>query len=75
MIIPARDWNEDGVGDDDIAVAQQNQIAVYTNPRGDVVIRQRDWPDDDTIILVAPEYAERLARDLGMRSGDRRRRW
>ena len=61
MILPARDWDEAGIGDDDIAIRQQDQIAVYWNERGEVVIRQHSWPDDDTIILVAPENASRLA--------------
>ena len=61
MILPARDWDEAGIGDDDIAIRQQDQIAVYWNKRGEVVIRQHSWPDDDTIILIAPENAEHLA--------------
>ncbi len=61
MIISHASWNQDGVGEDDIVVPQQNQIAVYTNSRNEVVIRQHGWPDDDTIILVARENAKRLA--------------
>ena len=61
MILPAKNWDEDGVDVEDVVVPQQDQIAVYWNERGEVVIRQHSWPDDDTIILVAPENASRLA--------------
>jgi hypothetical protein len=37
MISPARNWNQDGIGE--------------------VVIRQHDWPEDNTIILVTPDNA------------------
>lgn len=55
-------------------------IAVYTNIRGQVVIREEgDWPhdEDDKWILVAPENAIRLARavlkEVGLEIGELRR--
>jgi len=40
--------------------------AVYFNTRGDIVVRQeRDWNEDEDTVLVLPlEYAERLALRL-----------
>lgn len=48
---------------EDLAVPEQNPIAVYTNGRGRVVLRQRDR-DGDSILIVRPEYASGLARAL-----------
>jgi hypothetical protein len=53
------DWRRDA---DDIAIEEQLRIAVYCNPRGHVVIRQQDWPEDDSMVVVAPQNALALAR-------------
>lgn len=57
------DWNEIA---DDIVVAHQAPIAVYTNPDEDIVIRQDgDWyRRDDAWIVVRRENARRLAEAI-----------
>jgi hypothetical protein len=53
------DWLE---ADEHVAVPEQQALAVYTNPRGDVVVRQRgDYPDEDVWIIVNPANAAALA--------------
>lgn len=47
------DWHDPEV----VAVAEQHAIAVYLNDRGEIVLRQHDWPDDDGVILVARQNA------------------
>lgn len=42
-------WNNS----DAIAVRQQDAIAVYANPDGDMVVRRRrDWNEDDDVWIV-----------------------
>lgn len=58
------DW---GIGDDDdVVVREQLATAVYRNTRGEIVIRQKAdaYDDGDTIVLLAPDNAARLARKL-----------
>ncbi|MBL0418985.1 hypothetical protein JI739_01375 [Ramlibacter sp. AW1] len=41
-------------------------LAVYTNGDGDVVIRHRDVLEDcDTLMVIPPEFAARLAQAIG----------
>ena len=40
---------------------EQLETAVYTNLRGEIVIRQRDDSGDDTFIYVLRENADRIA--------------
>jgi hypothetical protein len=66
---PADDWSdtkEHGFcwTDDDTVIRKQSAIAVYINPYNEVIIRQHDWPDDDSFILVKPEYLPLLIRRL-----------
>jgi hypothetical protein len=44
------DWSKD---DGSIILHEQPATAVYFNKRGELVIRQRRWPDDDTFIYIA----------------------
>jgi len=62
MSIPEFDW----YGDDTIVVQEQLAVAVYTNPRGNVVIRQKaDWCDEDDIwIVISPDRAGAVARAI-----------
>lgn len=55
----AFDWTHD----DAIVLREQPALAVYTNPRNEVVIRQAcAWDeDDDTVIFVLPENARAVA--------------
>jgi hypothetical protein len=56
------DWHRHA---DDIAVAEQLRIAVYSNPRGDIVIRQAGIDrDDDDVVVVQASNAEALARAI-----------
>ena len=53
------DWSFDWRSDPNIVCEEQPALAVYTNPRGQCVIRQeRRWDEqEDTVILVCREYA------------------
>ena len=50
------DWDDVA---DDIVIAEQAAVAVYTNPRGGIVIRQAGQygPEEDQWIVLAPEHA------------------
>ena len=39
-------------GDDDTVFVTELGIAVYRNPKGDIVIRQEGWPDEDSVIVI-----------------------
>jgi len=56
----------DWAGDDAVIVPAQRALAVYANPRGDVVIRaERDeYEEDDPFICVAPANALAVARAM-----------
>ncbi|MFZ3180039.1 MAG: hypothetical protein WA156_07470 [Methylocystis silviterrae] len=66
MIHDPHEWWEDADNAGDIVLSEQRAIAVYPNGKGCLVIRQQaDWnADEDSIILVQPEHAERVARAL-----------
>lgn len=34
------------------SIGAQLETAIYWNPKGDLVIRQRSWPDDDSLIFI-----------------------
>lgn len=57
------DWDDAA---DDIVIAEQAAVAVYTNPKGGIVIRQAGQygPEEDQWIVLAPEHAGKLARAL-----------
>jgi hypothetical protein len=56
------DWN----ADDSIILKEQRATAAYRNPLGELVIRQRAWPDEDTILFISPQnevaFLEGLAK-------------
>lgn len=56
-------WYEDR---DDIVVTEQAAIAIYYNPNGDIVIRQKasEGEDHDSLIVVTPGLAGALARAI-----------
>lgn len=66
MIHDPHQWWEDADNAGDIVLPEQRAIAVYPNGKGCLVIRQEaDWNDDeDSIVLVQPEHAERVAQAL-----------
>jgi hypothetical protein len=57
------DWIDSA---EDVVVPEQAAIAVYLNPKGDVVIRQAGQyhPDEDNWIVVAPDHAPRVAEAI-----------
>lgn len=64
---PDFDWYKDL---EDLVVEEQAAIAVYTNPRGSIVIRQKGELDPETYdyqdswIVVEPHYVAQLARAI-----------
>jgi hypothetical protein len=62
------DW--DGIADN-IVVPEQAAIAVYTNPKGNIVIRQAGQygPDEDQWIVLAPSHARALAEAITREAG------
>jgi hypothetical protein len=45
------DWVKN---EDDIVLRSQPETAIYFNPHGSLVIRQRNWPDDDPLSSSTP---------------------
>jgi hypothetical protein len=62
------DW-EDA---DAIVLDAQAETAVYWNRRGELVIRQRHWPDDDSFILISrtnvSDFIDKLTDVVGIPS-------
>ena len=64
---PDFDWYKDR---DDLVIEEQPATAVYRNPRGSIVIRQKGDLDPETYetvdswIVVEPHYAAALARAI-----------
>jgi hypothetical protein len=60
------DWNNP----DDVTLAEQRAVAVYRNRGGDLVIRQQNWPDDDSFIVISKqceaEFIDRLTDACGI---------
>ncbi|WP_407122694.1 hypothetical protein [Bradyrhizobium sp. STM 3561] len=56
-------WNDD---DGAVVVQHQDAIAVYSNPRGDVVIRrQHRWDEDeDTVIVITRSQAPAVIKAI-----------
>jgi hypothetical protein len=48
------DWNDE----DDLVIPSQLAVAVYVNPKGEIVIRQQSDPsrDEDTYVVIAKSY-------------------
>src|SRR5262245_16886548 len=51
------DFDWDNPEEDSIVLREQRATAVYLNRAGDVIIRQRSWPEDDAFVYIAPENA------------------
>ena len=58
--------SEDFDWDDAEAVVlhEQPETAVYWNPNGDLVIRQRRWPDDDVFVVITESSVDRFLDKL-----------
>ena len=48
------DWNDT----DSVVLTEQPETAVYWNPNGDLVIRQRRWPDDDVFVVITESWVD-----------------
>lgn len=53
-------WNDT----DAVVVPEQLATAVYRNPAGEIVIRQKRWPDDDHVVFITPDVAPRFLEKL-----------
>jgi hypothetical protein len=43
-----------------VVLHEQPETAVYWNPNGDLVIRQRRWPDDDVFVVITEGSVDRF---------------
>lgn len=50
--------------DDFVVVKRQNAIEVFPNDDGTITIRQFNWPDEDSFVIVAAEHVVALANGL-----------
>jgi hypothetical protein len=62
------DFDWDDPNEEAIVLREQRATAVYRNRAGEVVIRQRRWPDDDPVLFISPEneiaFMEGMAAQL-----------
>lgn len=59
------DFNWTNVDDDELIVPTVMGIAVYRNPKGEIVIRQQGGMlEPDTFVVVPLSHAERLAQQV-----------
>jgi hypothetical protein len=49
---------------EDTVVMPQAEIQAYVGEHGDIVIKQIDWPNEDTVITVRPEHIPALVERL-----------
>lgn len=47
------DW-----GTKSVVVREVMAIAVYENTDGDIVVRQHDWPDEDSVVIIPKRDAK-----------------
>jgi hypothetical protein len=57
------DWSND----DSIILKEQRATAVYKNREGEIVIRQRCWPDEDAILFINPDQAVAFMEGMSKR--------
>ena len=52
------DWNAE-----ECTVQRQcNEVAAYLNPHGDLVIRERSWPEDHWVVIAEPNIQTMIDR-------------
>jgi hypothetical protein len=65
------DWNDTNT----VVLREQPETAIYYNPSGDLVIRQRRWPDDDMFVVISEHslmaFIDRLTDMAGIPSAGR----
>lgn len=49
----SNDWNWND-NDDGVVIPAVQAVAVYTNPKGDIVIRQQDFMGEDDAVIIIP---------------------
>jgi hypothetical protein len=54
-----------------VVLNEQPATAIYWNENGDFVIRQHEWPDDDTIIVIGKNNVEHFVEMLCDATGHR----
>jgi len=54
------DWSDT----ESVILPEQPATAVYFNPRGELIIRQKRWPDDDSFIYIAPDFVSEFIDKL-----------
>jgi hypothetical protein len=47
-----------------VILPEQPATACYFNPKGDLVIRQRNWPDGDSLILISANMVDQFLDKL-----------
>jgi hypothetical protein len=67
------DWNDT----ESVVLHEQPATACYFNEDGDLVIRQRCWPGDDVLVVIAPDqidtFIDKLADIIGIPSAGKPR--
>jgi hypothetical protein len=62
------DWNDES----SIVLRAQAETAIYRNPVGDLVIRQRNWPDEDSFVVITAnceaQFIDQLTDMMGIPS-------
>ena len=59
------DWNDT----DSVVLRAYGSIAVYENPQGDIVVRQRDaLGDEDQFVVIPVQDAELIAAEIVARA-------
>jgi hypothetical protein len=62
----AGDFKWSDLDEEDIVTPSVQAVAVYVNTKGSIVIRQqRDMREDDDVIVLPVQAAERLIQKLG----------
>jgi hypothetical protein len=54
------DWDDT----EGVILPEQPATACYWNRRGELVIRQKGWPDDDSFIYIAPDFISEFVDKL-----------
>jgi hypothetical protein len=67
--LPTRHEDFDWAADDSVVIPQQPETACYRNEAGQIVIRQRHWPDDDSFVYINPESLPRIIAALTAEGG------
>jgi hypothetical protein len=55
-----RDCSGANWDDEDVVLQEQPRTAVFLNEDAAVVVRQQNWPEDDSIVLIQPQNAIRF---------------